>query len=138
MVDEAKAFCLSCGNAFVDEEERRDASKFDKVEHTVQFGQTMYNQMLEDMGLDISGLSKSAEKRVEVIAPVVPEVAVPSENPNATVARQPTQTSTVPATPAPSGNAKWYILIGLAVVFLLPIALWSTIFLALEILARLR
>ena len=29
MVDEAKAFCPACGNAFVEEEERQEKSKFE-------------------------------------------------------------------------------------------------------------
>ena len=68
MVDEAKAFCPACGNAFVEEEQRQEKSKFEKMDNTVQFGQTMYNQMLSEMGLNIAK-PPPAEKRIEVIAP---------------------------------------------------------------------
>ncbi len=68
MVDEAKAFCPGCGNSFV-EEERREASHFEKMDNTVQLGQTMYNQMLSDMGLNVAKAPPS-EKRIEIIEPV--------------------------------------------------------------------
>src|SRR4051812_16043562 len=86
MVDEAKAFCPGCGHAFVEEEKRQKASEFEKLENTVQLGQTMYNQMLSDMGLNIAG-SRTTEKKVEVIAPVgekpapaAPQVIKPIES----------------------------------------------------------
>src|SRR5438270_13395379 len=66
-VDEAKAFCPACGNAFVEEEKRTDTSAYEKMDHTVQMGQTMYNAMLSDMGLNVK---KEPEKRVEVLKPV--------------------------------------------------------------------
>lgn len=79
MVDEAKAFCPACGNAFVEEESRSAPSSFEAADSTVQLGQTMYNQMLSDMGLNISKTAEPVEKRVEVIAPVViaPAAAAP-------------------------------------------------------------
>ena len=52
-VDEAKAFCPGCGNAFVEEEKRTTVTEFEGSEKTVQLGQTMYNQLLSDMGLSI-------------------------------------------------------------------------------------
>jgi hypothetical protein len=55
LVDEAKAFCPGCGNAFV-EEEGREATRFDEMGSTAQIGQTMYNQMLSDMGLSVDKL----------------------------------------------------------------------------------
>jgi len=133
MVDEAKAFCPACGNAFVEEEKRQEASNFDKVERTVQFGATMYNQMLEDMGLDISSLPTPVQKSAEVIT-VVPEVEV---SPKAHSRPVPTAAQTT-AKPERGGRAKWYILIALAAVFLLPIALASTVLIVLQILSRLR
>jgi hypothetical protein len=54
MVDEAKAFCPGCGNAFVEEEKRTTVSDFDKSNKTVQLGSTMYHQLLSDMGLSTS------------------------------------------------------------------------------------
>ena len=53
-VDEAKAFCPGCGNAFVEEKTRTSVSDFDLSDNTVRLGDTMYNQMLSDMGLSIS------------------------------------------------------------------------------------
>lgn len=91
LVDEAKAFCPGCGNAFVEEQKREERSGFEQADNTVQIGQSMYNQMLSDMGLNISKrrdpaerqtakspyisqrISKNrepADKRVTVIAPV--------------------------------------------------------------------
>src|SRR5438874_4680372 len=75
MVDEAKAFCPECGNAFVKEEKREEASEFDRSEKTVQFGPTMYNQLLSDMGLNISEAPNVSEKQIAVLAPVPTEVA---------------------------------------------------------------
>ena len=91
MVDEAKAFCPGCGNAFVEEEKRQQASEFDRMDSTVQLGQTMYNQMLSDMGLNISQKPQSVEKRVEVIVPL-PVAAKPpaavKEKPKASIDRR--------------------------------------------------
>src|SRR3954454_20193929 len=70
MVDEAKAFCPGCGKAFVEEEKRQKKSDFEQQGNTVKLGNTMYNQMLADMGLNISKPASAAEKRVEVISPV--------------------------------------------------------------------
>src|SRR5687767_3505745 len=72
MVDEAKAFCPGCGSAIVEEKKQVSRSDFDISEHTVRLGDTMYNQMLSDMGLSISKAPNRDEKRVETVAPVVP------------------------------------------------------------------
>lgn len=75
-VDEAKAFCPACGNAFVEEEQRKTTSAFEQMDNTVQMGQTMYGKMLSEMGLNISKAPDKTEdapqagKRVEVIAPI--------------------------------------------------------------------
>lgn len=104
MVDEAKAFCPGCGNAFV-EEEKREASNFEKMDNTVQLGQTMYDQMLSDMGLNISRSAPPREKRVEMIEPVAS-------------AAPPRKKIPVSAPPAvKSSKTKWIILA--AVVLLL-------------------
>ena len=80
MVDAAKAFCPGCGNSFVDEEQR-EASGFEKMDSTVQLGQTMYNQMLTDMGLSVDKGTSSQEKRIEIIAPAAP-AATPVKKPD--------------------------------------------------------
>ena len=91
-VDEAKAFCPECGHAFVEEKQRTSVSDFEKVNPTVQLGATMFNQMLSDMGLNISKEPDPRDKRVEVIAPAVrPAVAEP------------------PKAPTRSGRTKWII-----------------------------
>src|SRR5437667_8470313 len=68
MVDAVRAFCPSCGSPFVEEEKREQQSKYERLDHTMQMGKTMYNQMRSDMGLNIS--KPETEKRVEVIAPI--------------------------------------------------------------------
>ncbi|MEO6654579.1 MAG: hypothetical protein ABIO36_00700 [Pyrinomonadaceae bacterium] len=81
MVDEAKAFCPGCGNAFVDEEIRQEASSFDTTERTVELGQSMYNQMLSDMGLNISKEPNPSEKRVEVALPPAKPTQIMADKP---------------------------------------------------------
>jgi hypothetical protein len=68
MVDSARAFCPSCGGPLVEEEKREQQSNYEKMDKTVQMGNTMYGQMLSDMGLNIS--KPQPEKRVETIAPI--------------------------------------------------------------------
>ena len=139
MVDEAKAFCPGCGNAFV-EEEKREASKFEKLDPTVQFGHTMYNQLLEDMGLNISNSPNPGEKRVEIIAPVNTQIVPPAKTAVTVTVPPSVKTPEKPAekSAAPSSNLKWYILIGVAVVCLLPIALVSAVLVVLDIWSRLK
>lgn len=108
-VDEAKAFCPACGSAFVEEEQRKEESAFEQMDSTVQMGKTMYGQMLTDMGLNISkapDVAAQPEKRVEVIAPVVPAANV-----------QPAQTHAAP--PAKKSYLIWIIIGAAAVVLLL-------------------
>ena len=141
MVDEAKAFCPGCGHAFVEEQKRQKASEFERQDNTVQLGQTMYNQMLSDLGLNLSK-SGVPEKRIEVIAPVVAEPAAKEVQVQAAIA--PVQA----AAPTPSaaradevkkpGRAKWIILAIVGFVLLFPPALVSTIALVLELLSRYR
>jgi len=111
MVDEAKAFCPGCGNALVVEEARKKVSNFDTMDSTVQLGQTMYNQMLSDMGLNTAKAPTPIppEKRVEIIAPVAVPV-MPAAPPPAPAPVK------VPESPKPSGNLKWFILAGVVMV----------------------
>ena len=107
MVDEAKAFCPGCGHAFVEEQKRSQTSNFEAMDSTVQLGQTMYNQMLSDMGLNISKAPDPAEKRVEVLAPV----------PTA-----PTSQPVTPARASKSANSKTWMIVGAVIVVLLLLA----------------
>ena len=124
MVDEAKAFCPGCGNALVAEEGPKTTA-FQKLDHTVQFGQTMYNQMLEDMGLNISETAAPNEKRVEVVKPIVTATAVPPLPAGVGAAVKPL--GKIVDKPRVSGNLIMYILGGLAVIILFPIAVLSAI-----------
>ncbi len=83
MVDEAKAFCPACGNAFVEEERRSVTTNFEEMDMTVQLGNTMYNQMLSDMGLNVSKAPDVQEKVVEVAAaaPAAPAAPRPAPAP---------------------------------------------------------
>jgi hypothetical protein len=124
MVDEAKAFCPGCGNAFVDEEQRQDVSSFEKLDNTVQLGQTMYNQMLSDMGLNISKAAEKPEKRIEVIAPIETAPIPKREPPKA------------PQPAARSSKTLWIALGVLGLLILLPVAVVAAIILARAVLAR--
>jgi hypothetical protein len=70
MVDEAKAFCPGCGNSVVDEKKRSTVSDFDASNQTVQLGETMFNQMLSEMGLSISKHPEGEQKKAEVVTPL--------------------------------------------------------------------
>lgn len=74
-VHEAKAFCPGCGNAFVEEEERKTLSGFELSNDTVKLGDTLYNQLLSDMGLSIS---KSPNKPETTVEPIKSDAAAPS------------------------------------------------------------
>ena len=118
MVDEAKAFCPGCGTSFVDEEKRDSASSFDAMDHTVQFGNTMYNQMLSDMGLNISKepnaeAPKPEAKRVEVLIP-----AAEPATPKAPAAVQPAVQPKVTETAKSSNTTKWLIAGGVLIVLI--------------------
>jgi hypothetical protein len=124
MVDKAKAFCPGCGDALV-EEEKPETTAFQKLDHTVQFGHTMYNQMLEDMGLNISETPSPNESRVEVIKPIGSAITVPPVRTSDGVAVKPTEK--IVDKQHRSGNLTGYIIGGLAVIILLPIAIVSAI-----------
>lgn len=74
MVDEAKAFCPGCGNSFVNEVQRDESSSFDRLDKTVQFGQSMYDAMLSDMGLNISKAPDAGNKAIENTEPEPREI----------------------------------------------------------------
>ena len=134
MVDEAKAFCPGCGNAFV-EEESREATTFEKLDHTVEFGQTMYSQMLEDMGLKISDAPDLAEKRVEMITSIKKEITVSPVKTTESSTAKPAEN--IPDPPKSTLNLKLYIFGGLSVLVLLVIAVASAIMVILDIWSRL-
>lgn len=135
IVDTAKAFCPGCGNAFVEEKAREQASEFESHDNTVQMGQTMYNQMLSDMGLNISkkGQQPTAEpKKEEVVVPVAPAAppAAPSVelkpaalSPVELKPAAPPPTSAKPDLPAEASKAGsnkwiWIIVAGLILIVL--------------------
>ena len=107
MVDEAKAFCPGCGDSFVDEKQRETVSDFDQSKRTVQLGETMFNQMLSEMGLNISKPPNREEKKSDVVAPLAPPATAPS-------AERKTQPS--PSATPPKRNRKtfWIVVIVLA------------------------
>lgn len=74
MVDEAKAFCPGCGHSFVDEKQRSTISDFDQSKHTVQLGETMFNQMLSEMGLNTSKAPAPGDENANVVTPLAPAV----------------------------------------------------------------
>ena len=78
MVDEAKAFCPGCGHSFVDEKQRTTRSDFDLSESTIRLGDTMYNQMLSEMGLNISRQPNRDEKSEKIVEPLAPAPTVQS------------------------------------------------------------
>jgi RNA polymerase subunit RPABC4/transcription elongation factor Spt4 len=123
-VDEAKAFCPACGNAFVEEQTRKEVSVFDTMDSTVQLGQTMYNQMLSDMGLNISKAAEKPEKRIEVIAPIETAPAAKTAPP------------APPESAAASSKVVWIVLAVLGLLILLPVAVVAAVILARAVLAR--
>lgn len=116
-VDEAKAFCPACGHAFVAEEKRTDTSAYEQADHTMQMGQTMYNSMLSDMGLN---LKKEPEKRIEVLKPVAVQ---PAQTLQPVVGTQPAPTPTPEIGPPPAEKKSrkkiWIVTIVVAVLLLL-------------------
>lgn len=111
MVDEAKAFCPACGNAFVEEERRSVSTNFEEMDMTVQLGQTMYNQMLSDMGLNVSKSPDVQEKVVEVAAaaPAVPLQPIAPATP----------VPTAQSIPSKSSNKWIWIMVGVIAAFIL-------------------
>lgn len=138
MVDEAKAFCPECGNALVEEKQREEESAYESMEGTMQFGQTMYNQMLSDMGLNISAApNKPDEPAAEPVAPIIVEPAVQTPAQPVLQVLQPIETgatSAPVATEKPATGNRWLIfgvvgalllLILIVAAILIGLALWS-------------
>jgi len=117
MVDEAKAFCPGCGRAFVDENVREKSTEFDMLDGTMQLGNTMYNQMLSDMGLNISA---APDKPAEVVQPATPAYQ-PAAQPVHQILQPAVQQDIKPAveTPATGRSNKWVIIGGVAGVLLI-------------------
>jgi len=115
-VGETKAFCPACGHAFVDEAKRTDASAYDKADHTMQMGQTMYNAMLSDMGLNVK---KEPEKRVEVLKPVGVQPAQVLQPVAGTQSVPAPKPAAAPQPPKKSNKKIWIITIVIAVLLLL-------------------
>ena len=105
MVDEAKAFCPGCGHSFVDEKQRETVSDFDQSKRTVQLGETMFNQMLSEMGLNISKPPNTDDKRTEVVAPLAPSGGPSIERKEKPVPAPP---------PKPKTKTIWIVVIVLA------------------------
>jgi uncharacterized membrane protein YvbJ len=68
-VDVAKAFCPECGNPFVDEEKREEATEFEKHAGTMVFSKSAYNMMLGKMDLDTSRASEEEKRQIPVQNP---------------------------------------------------------------------
>ncbi len=115
MVGEAKAFCPACGHAFVDEETRREKSKFDSLDNTVQLGQTMFGNMLSDMGLNISKAPNAPEKRIEVIAPAAGPAEPVAKKPKKA---KPPKTPGADAGAKPSSRNRFYGIAGALVILI--------------------
>jgi hypothetical protein len=62
MVDEAKAFCPGCGHAVVSEDQSLEMSLFDLSSKTAQYDEGLFEELLSDMGLDISKTPNAGEK----------------------------------------------------------------------------
>jgi hypothetical protein len=126
-VDQAKAFCPGCGSALIEESAREGESNFDKFDGTVQFGKTMYGQMLSDMGLDRSGAPGEVGKPI-VINPAVPVQPGEPTPPKPVIREQVLTPATAPPVEtksedsvAPAGESstlKWILIAGGVLVFL--------------------
>jgi len=132
-VAETKAFCPSCGHAFVEEEKRTDASAYDKADHTMQMGQTMYNNMLSDMGLNVK--KPEPERRVEVLKPATGTVQVLQPITPAASPAAPVQ-STITNEPEKKSNSKIWLVTALVAVGLLLILIVAIVLVGLYLYFR--
>ena len=85
-VDAAKSFCPGCGTPMEAEQERTRVSEYDATAGTVQFGKTVYNQLLSDMGLNIAE-TKATPARTVVEAVPQPIKLAPEKKPEAAFAK---------------------------------------------------
>ena len=115
-VDEAKAFCPECGNAFVDEKKRTSVTDYDRSNPTVQLGETMFNKMLSDMGLDLSKEPSAPQQKGRV------EVTPINVQPAVAVDREAKPASPPPVAPRNSNRKMWIIAAVIAGVLLLALA----------------
>jgi len=102
IVDAAKAFCPACGDSLVTEEIRESESEFDASVRTVQFGSAVYNQLLSEMGLNIS---EPPNKPAQNPEPLAQAASLPEHH-------------IVPPDATPRSRRKW-IIAGVAFVFLI-------------------
>lgn len=82
-VDVAKAFCPECGNPFVQEEKRQEATEFEKQAGTVAFSNSVFNMMLGKMDLDTSRVPEEEKRQNAVQNPAnnfQPQKATPDRN----------------------------------------------------------
>ncbi len=139
MVDEAKAFCPGCGNVLVEEKQREEESAYESMEGTMQFGQTMYNQMLSDMGLNISAApdKKVDEPMIEHVAPLVvePIVTQPVHKVLQPIATG-VEAAPVAAQKPSSGGKKWAI-IGVVAAIIVLILVVAAVLVGFNVLSRL-
>ena len=112
MVDEARAFCPGCGHALVEEKKRSTTSEFESLDHTQQMGQTMYNRMLSDMGLNISNRPKAPQQQAANVTAVRPAATTPRQN-NERIA-----TAAAPSSAPSSGYLKWIVIAAAAILVL--------------------
>jgi len=131
-VDSARAFCPSCGEPFVREEQREQKSNYEQMDHTVQMGKTMYGQMLSDMGLNIA--KPQGEKRVETIAPIASapqrQETVRPEQPKQETLKPIGSSQPVTPTPPPVNKRKSYLVWGLIAAGLLLVGVAAVIVIA--------
>jgi t-SNARE complex subunit (syntaxin) len=118
MVDEAKAFCPGCGHSFVDEKQRETYRTSISRNRTVQLGETMFNQMLSEMGLSISRQPNRDENRENVVEPLAPASTAPS------VERK---EQTLPAPEAKRKKILWIVAIVLAAVVFAIVVMLATV-----------
>ncbi|MFN6963466.1 MAG: hypothetical protein ACK4S4_06845 [Pyrinomonadaceae bacterium] len=142
-VDAAKAFCPECGAAMIAEESRQDASDYDASPRTVQFGQTMFNQVLSDMGLTDAGARTDDKTPTTGQAPPRPSSVttlkpVASSSADEAPPRPPSAAPSAERGPGKPGlSTKWIVvLVASAVALLLAVAALAAAAVILYLLSR--